>query len=152
MDKQTNSTIYDGNCTDRNFQIFVAGRHSISEWDFNAWVRNYNTAALPGKQMDAEVLSDMIDAVNCSDYHIEVGPPGDGEGYPDRHSDIELNIVARLIKTYSIALFRGIIYYCKPDTFYFYKARKFERHFDIIFKAEKNGVPVYYGDISDSNP
>jgi len=159
MTKQTTRSAFNSDCNDPNLQIFVAGIHSISEWNFNAWRRNYNPSNLAGKNFSTTYIRSLLDQADCNSTHIEVGPPGNGEGQPGINDDIELSIQPTIMKTYSIALFRGVIRLYEPDQFSFYKARKSQTHFDIIFKAEKlstdaddDPTTVYYGDVSETQP
>lgn len=165
MTTESIRTAFNGDCNDPNFQIFIAGAHRISKWNFDSWTRNYNPHNLLGKTFSKEHILSLIQNVDGCSMHIEVGPPEDqndcyhNEGLPDTNEDIELNIASPIIVTYSIALFRGIINFFQPDQFTFYKARKFETNFDIIFKAEKfiggaveDPTIVYYGDVSETQP
>lgn len=153
-------TAVNGDCNDPNFQMLIAGVHRISQWNFNSWTRNYNPNNVAGKTFSTAYILYLLKDVNCDSWDIEVGPPhDDNEGMDDTNEDIELHVSPSFMVTYSIALFRGIIKFFQPDQFTFYKARKTETHFDIIFKAEKfvNGlnedpVVVYFGDVSETQP
>ncbi len=143
------STAPQGDCHNHDFQMIIAGYHYIGKTEFDNRIQQYDPSLTTGKKFTRADVENIMSGKDCALWHLEVGPPGVGEGTPGTNQDIMLNSAQTLSKLYSFALFQGIIAYYSPDNFYFYKSRKSPADFDIVFTVEKAGAIVYWGDVSD---
>lgn len=147
MSEKIIEKIRNGNCNDEYYQSFLAGIHSIDEWDFKSWTRNFDPALTKGRVYKAGDIAKWI-KVDCEAFIVDVGFDGDWPGKPGTNQDIEFKVVPPFTVNYSIALFKGILKLFAPDEFHFFKAEKGKDTYDIIFKALKGGATVYIGDLS----
>jgi len=140
-----------GECNTPDFQVGKINHHEINEAMLIEMRDRFKSGLTVGKRFSTAEIEDRLNGHSCDNYEVIVGP-STGEGDPNSNGDINFLLLKTnpdLYKAYSIALFRGLISVYQPDEFVFFKARRSDRTFDIVFIANKNSNTVYWGDVSD---
>ena len=151
-------------CTNQLYQAYLAGRHCISEDEFNRLTSNFNSTPLEGKCFTRANIDTILSNHACATYYLEIGTDDPDTGLPNSNSDIKINVVEHghrsknqvfsVLKTkaYSIELFQGIVEVFDPTLICFFKGMQVAGgtvdDFEIAFKAYRDDDVVYIGDIS----
>jgi hypothetical protein len=145
-------------CNDMNANHGCVTLHLKVKNDWEDMIKLYYPGGIPGgKTYPIAVIDTTMDCnTKCVRFIFDPSTSDNNDikvFMDDYKLEGEKNENGELVSNgkYSIQLFKGLIDLKSPDTLEFFKAKESGSP-TIVFRAFKNGNPVYYGDLTSQFP
>lgn len=141
-------------CNNPQDQAAIVANHSISQATFNNYLSNFfgaGATAVEPMSMSWNEMEALIGGADCTTMRLKLEM--DENDTANNNIDITLEPLLETTVNYSIALFKGVKLLHDVASFHFFKAKKANNDYDIIFAGvNNNNQNVYLGDLSDLYP